>query len=297
MNNTLKATLIITGILVVAAFLVLTGLWIGRTGWGMAGYGPGRMMPGNTAYGSGMMNGNAMMQNGIMGQGMMNQGNMTGGGMMNYGMMNGTGMMGNSGLYVNPEPLSLEEAEQAVEKFLATQENDDLMLGEIMIFDNHAYAQIVEKSTGAGAMEVLVDPVTLAVTPEHGPNMMWNLKYGVHALSGVEGMAGYGGGMGMMMGGSPGMMGSYGNLPNQPGENSTELPVTPGEAVESAQQYLDTYLPGTQADDHADPFYGYYTLHILRDGEVIGMLSVNGYTRQVFLHTWHGDFIEMSEAH
>ena len=101
----------------------------------------------------------------------------------------------------------------------------------------------------------------------------------------------------MMMGGSPGMMGSYGNLPNQPGENSTELPVTPGEAAESAQQYLDTYLPGTQADDHADPFYGYYTLHILRDGEVIGMLSVNGYTRQVFLHTWHGDFIEMSEAH
>jgi hypothetical protein len=26
-----------------------------------------------------------------------------------------------------------------------------------------------------------------------------------------------------------------------------------------------------------------------------GMLSVNGYSGQVFLHTWHGAFIEESE--
>jgi hypothetical protein len=25
------------------------------------------------------------------------------------------------------------------------------------------------------------------------------------------------------------------------------------------------------------------------------MLSVNGYTQQVFLHTWHGKLLEMSE--
>ncbi len=41
-------------------------------------------------------------------------------------------------------------------------------------------------------------------------------------------------------------------------------------------------------------FYGYYTIDVERDGKIIGMLSVNGYTKQVFLHTWHGDFIEMS---
>ncbi|HLF88062.1 MAG TPA: hypothetical protein VI451_03900, partial [Anaerolineales bacterium] len=90
------------------------------------------------------------------------------------------------------------------------------------------------------------------------------------------------------------MMGNAGNVPVQPGEISADLPVTPEEAVESAQRYLDTYLPGTQADEHTDAFYGYYTLHILREGEVVGMLSVNGYTRQVFLHTWHGDYVEMS---
>jgi hypothetical protein len=27
------------------------------------------------------------------------------------------------------------------------------------------------------------------------------------------------------------------------------------------------------------------------------MLSVNGYSGQVFLHTWHGDLVEMSEGH
>lgn len=291
MNSTLKTTLIVTGTLVVAAVLVLAGLWIGRTGWGMTGYGPG-MMTGNTAYGNGMMEGgNIINQGNMMGQGMMNgndmmnQGNMMGSNMMQNGMM-----IGNSGLSAHPEPLSIEEAGQAVNNFLAAQENDDLALGEIMIFDNHAYAQIVEQSTGIGAMEVLVDPVTLAVAPEYGPNMMWNLKYGM--------MAGYGGGMmGMMMGGSTGMgtgmMGNTGNIPIQPGEISADLPVTPTEAVESAQRYLDTYLPGTQVDDHADAFYGYYTLHILREGKVVGMLSVNGYTRQVLLHTWHGELLEM----
>ena len=61
------------------------------------------------------------------------------------------------------------------------------------------------------------------------------------------------------------------------------------------QKYLDTYLPGTTTATDADPFYGYYTIDTLRDGKIVGMLSVNGYNGQVFLHTWHGNFIEMSE--
>jgi hypothetical protein len=65
--------------------------------------------------------------------------------------------------------------------------------------------------------------------------------------------------------------------------------------VQTAQRYLDAYLPGTQAGKEADPFYGYYTIHILRDGKTAGMLSVNGYTRQVFIHFWHGEFVDMAE--
>ncbi len=49
----------------------------------------------------------------------------------------------------------------------------------------------------------------------------------------------------------------------------------------------------TKADSRATTFPGYYTLDTLTDGKVIGMLSVNAYSGQVFLHTWHGDFVEM----
>jgi hypothetical protein len=69
------------------------------------------------------------------------------------------------------------------------------------------------------------------------------------------------------------------------------MPVTAAQALQAAQQYLDTALPGTKTATDADPFYGYYTIDILRDGNIVGMLSVNGYNSQVFLHTWHGTFI------
>jgi len=146
-----------------------------------------------------------------------------------------------------------------------------------MIFSNHAYAQIVDESTGAGAFEVLVDPVTGNVFPEPGPNMMWNTDYG-H-------MNGFGGGM---MGG---MMGSWNNAPE------AEAGVTAEEAIQIAQRYLDANLPGTTADETADAFPGYYTLHVLQDGEIIGMLSVEAITGQVFPHHWHGEFIDMAGEH
>jgi hypothetical protein len=151
-----------------------------------------------------------------------------------------------------------------------------------MIFDNQAYAEVKEKSTGIGAMELLVDPVTLAVFPEYGPNMMWNLKYGM-----MSGYNGYG-----MMGG--GMMGGWQQNPGATPEISADMPVSIEQSGQIAQQFLERYDPGKQADDHADVFYGYYTLHVLQDGKVIGMLSVNGYSGQVFPHTWHGAFVEMS---
>jgi hypothetical protein len=137
--------------------------------------------------------------------------------------------------------------------------------------------RVVEQSTGIGAFELLVDPATLAVTPEPGPNMMWNLKY-----SGLNHQA--------MMGGRGGMMGNYG-FNSTPADVPAAMPVSSAQALLAAQQYLDTALPGTKTASDADPFYGYYTIDILRDGKITGMLSVNGTSGQVFLHTWHSTFI------
>jgi hypothetical protein len=158
-----------------------------------------------------------------------------------------------------------------------------------MIFDNNAYARITEKSTGIGAMELLVDPSNLSVFPEYGPNMMWNLKYG-H-------MSGMMGGQTGMMGGSQ-MMGGYGMMGNRnanPGSAAATMTVTADQGAKIAQQYLDKQFPGDQAATDPDPFYGYYTIDIMKDGKPTGMLSVNGFSGQVFLHTWHGTFIEKSE--
>lgn len=106
---------------------------------------------------------------------------------------------------------------------------------------------------------------------------------------------------GMMMGGgsgSGGMMdGSDFSNEAQIPDVSADMPVNAEQATEVAQNYLDTYYPGVETSHEISAFYGYYTLDIERDGKIVGMLSVNGFTRQVFPHTWHGTFIEMVSDH
>ena len=214
------------------------------------------------------------------GYGMMGPGMMGGWGSGGY---QGCGMMGLwSGTYPEgTKTLTLDEAKAAVERSLKAWNNADLAMGEVMEFSNHYYAVVQEKSTGIGAFEVLADKVTGAVFPEPGPNMMWNLKYGMMGGYGMGMMGGYG--YGGMMGGTTGPT------------LSTDMPVDEAQAIELAQKYLDTVRPGTAADEEADVFYGYYTVEVLTGGKVTGMLSVNGYTGQVWYHTWHGAFVGMTE--
>jgi hypothetical protein len=122
------------------------------------------------------------------------------------------------------------------------------------------------------------------MSPAYSGQMMDD-SYG-HGMMGMMNSAGIGldETMGEMMANNPSL------------SDIVDLPVTPSQAVETAQRYLDTYLPGAQADTDADPFYGYYTLHIVRAGETVGMLSVNGLTGQVFVHSWHGQLLEMDEG-
>jgi hypothetical protein len=264
-NKFLRITLMSIGILALAGGLVFAGAWIGRrTGIGFGWMHPGTWMMNNrnfdrgaSPYGPGMMGG--------------------------YGRNN-----------ANVTPLTTDQAFQAAGKYLAALKTPDLKIAEVMVFDNNAYVRVVEQSTGIGAFELLVDPASQVVYPEHGPNMMWNLKY-----SGINHQQMMGGGRGMMGGAGGnvpgmGMMGNYGSNAT-PADVSTEMPVTPAQALKTAQQYLDSALPGTKTAPDADPFYGYYTIDILRDGKTVGMLSVNGFSGQVFLHSWHGTFIEAKD--
>jgi hypothetical protein len=115
---------------------------------------------------------------------------------------------------------------------------------------------------------------------------MWNLKYG--GLSHGSMMGGYSGFMG-------GMMGGWNNRSTTPATVSADMPVTKDQAIKNAQDYLDQNQPGTIAANDPTQFYGYYTLDFSKEGKVVGMMSVNGYNGQIFLHTWHGSFIEEAQ--
>lgn len=161
------------------------------------------------------------------------------------------------------EAISHDRVEGIAEQYIASYGNLDLEIAEIMEFDNHFYVQAQEKSTGRYAFEFLIDRFNGGAHSEPGPNMMWNRKYG-HA--------------------GPSMIG----LRQRP-TSLDPMPITAEVASARAQEYLDRSVPGLTVDKEGDAFYGYYTFHTLRNGNVVGMLSVNGYTGEVWIHSWHGE--------
>ena len=161
--------------------------------------------------------------------------------------------------------ISIEDAQNAVERYIKDW-GTDLEIAEMMEFEENHYAIVRERETGIGAMELLVDKTTGIVGPEMGPNMMWNARYGMHRRGGMMGQSS--------------------------GANS----LSEERAVEIAQRWLEENKPGVTVEEHADPFYGYYTIHTVKNGEIDGMLSVHGTTGQVWYHTWHGAFIQMVES-
>ncbi len=198
------------------------------------------------------------------------------------GMMgSGWGMMRGWGQRIAPGGgrISLGRAVESAQSYVASYNNPDLALDEVMEFDRNFYVIVKEKGTGTAAFEILVDPYSGYVHPEPGPNMMWNTKYSP---------------MGSMMGGFRGMMGGWqrGNFASVQG---TQMPVTISQAREAAQSYLNGALPGATLSESTDTFYGYYTIDVERDGKAYGMLSVNGYGGQVWYHSWHGTFIQEKE--
>lgn len=181
-------------------------------------------------------------------------------GMMGPTMM-GPGILGNGGAGT---PLTLKDASHAVETCLQNLGGADLAVDEVMEFNDNFYAIVKERATGTGAFELLVNKPTGAVFPEPGPNMMWSTKYGMQGH-----MAGY-------------------------PQVSGPMTVSDDQATQIAQRWLDQSQPGS-TPEKPDVFYGYYTIHILKGGAISGMLSVSGYTGQVWYHTWHGAFIGMEE--
>lgn len=163
--------------------------------------------------------------------------------------------------------ITLNQAIETAKTYVASLNNADLKVSEVEEYQNNFYVAVTEKSTGNGAFELLINKVTGVVTPEMGPNMMWNTKY------------------------------TFGNgWCNWARGTTTATPtVTAEQATTDAQQYLNSYLSGTTTGD-ITAFPGYYTLEVLNNDSPYGMLSVNAFTGQVWYHTWHGAFIAEQEV-
>jgi hypothetical protein len=168
----------------------------------------------------------------------------------------GPAMMGGYGLPGDGQRVdSLEAARQRAQAFA---DPVGLRAGEVMRFSNGFYAEL-DTVDGRGATEVLIDPRDGRVQLEYGPAMMWNTRYGMH-----------------------------------PGAVSGPTRVSTDDARAIAQRWLEDQHTGLTTGEPED-FPGYATLHTLRDGKIIGMMSVNTTTGQVWYHSWHGQYLTMSE--
>ncbi len=238
-----------TGLFVAAAVFVAVALVVGGLAAGWLIVGRQVWAPWGGQMGTGMMawgRGNAQPCAGTTA-------GCAAGGTQLYGGSSATGVL-----------LTIDEAQEAVERYVSGLGHGDLKVAELMEFERNFYAIVAEHDTGIGAMELLIDKRTGAVGPEMGPNTMWNGRYGTRMGRGV----------------------------GQVSETST---IPPEEALVIASRWLDTNRPGVSVEEHADPFYGYYTIHTLKNGESEGMRSVHGTTGQVWYHNWHGPFIQMVE--
>jgi hypothetical protein len=188
-----------------------------------------------------------------------------------YSGQYGTGCMGRNGYYIGTPTtatsLTITTAVGIAQQYVGSLSNKDLAVDEVEEYTQNFYVLVKENSTGRGAFELLIDKYTGSIAPEMGPNMMWNTKYG-------------------MM--STGMMGWT------IGTTAAPMTVTVDQAKADAQAFLNANYPGTTVGN-VDTFYGYYHIDALQAGTTYGMLSVNGYTGQVWYHTWHGAFIQAVE--
>ncbi len=185
---------------------------------------------------------------------------------MGPGMMYGPGynysigpeMMGNmmGGMmplyYSNARPTTQDEALRSMESF-ARQYGSNVEVEDFMAFSSNYYAILKDAASGQGLAEVLVDRYSGSAYPEPGPNMMWNTRFGAGR--------------------------------SQTGATGYELAGAKG----LAENFLSDYLPGAQIlESNAMP--GYYTFDFGRK-EIEGMLSVNAYSGQIWVHTWHGFYL------
>jgi len=87
-----------------------------------------------------------------------------------------------------------------------------------------------------------------------------------------------------------GMMGMMGSGSVNDKATTADMTIKSADAGSRAQKYADTQFPSSKVSN-PDMFYGYYTVDIVKDGRVLALLSVNGYSGQVWVQAWPGSYL------
>lgn len=171
-----------------------------------------------------------------------------------YNYSSGPGMMGDMMALYYPEatPVTQEESRQKMEDF-ARQYGSNVEVDDFMAFSSNYYAILRATDSGQGIAEILVDRYSGLAYPEPGPNMMWNTRSGTGRTK-AEG---------------------------------TDYDLAGAKKL--AEDFLTGYLPGAHIIESHE-MSGYYTFDFGRQ-DIEGMLSVNAYSGQIWVHTWHGPYL------
>jgi hypothetical protein len=179
--------------------------------------------------------------------------------------------------------LSIDQAKTVTQNYLGKMGYSNLGIKMMQEYSNNYYAQVVEQNNGTGAFELSINKATGVVTLMQGPTVMWNTKYGVTS----SGMMGY---LTSTSSGS-GMMGGSGIMTWLRGTPTNNMAINLEQAKTIAQQYLDANYTGTTVGQ-VTTYYGYYTMQILKDGNIVGMMGVYGTTGQVMNYSWMGTYMQ-----
>lgn len=136
---------------------------------------------------------------------------------------------------------------------------------------------------------------------DEGDNGMEGMDHG--SMSGNSGDSGNNGNMNGMdhgnsssdgnmngMSGMEGMSGMMGSGSVDDKATTADMTIKSTDAGSSAQKYAAAQFPGSSISN-PDMFYGYYTVDIMKDGRVLALLSVDGYSGKVWLQAWPGSYL------
>jgi len=296
MDKILKIVFIVLAVLVVVGALFLGGALVGSQWFSRAS--AANFVPAPAiSNGSGQQPGNA---GGTQGQtvpgGNSGQGNRFGPGMMNGGQGQSGSQRGSMGMrpgtgnaQANLTPVTVDEARTAAQSFLSILNLDGLQIGDVTVVGDSAYVSVTETATDNGAFQLVVDPFSKTAYPVQGPATLWNLKYGgvlqANLPPGRSRMMGHLNNSGSI---TPTPAATVSTPVVTPANITADMPITSPQAVQAAQAYLAQTIPGATAATTPLKFYGYFSLSYSVDGNVAGLLSINGYNGEVLPALQHG---------